>query len=269
MSRYDLKFGASWLSDLGARSTRPPEIEIAQRKGEFKEIPGKDGAEYIDYGSYDNVEFERDISFVGTPSATVQQKVDALIDSFAYLQGYQPFEDTDHPDMVTEAVLMNFGDVNKQLRTLRSTILRFNRKPFWYLKTALVETSYSIAQLMNGITLTNPYPVFSKPMIRIKKSTNTQQVTYQKIECDVIINGVTLTLDFAFKDKNGNYADGSVVIDVESQSVYELIDGGEIVPLDIDIPKGFKLSTDNNAISITRRLNTIHSVHITPKWRRL
>ena len=67
------------------------------------------------------------------------QKTKNLIKHFAYLQGYQKFEDTDHEGMVTQAVLINLDEVTKNLRTMFTAVLKFSRKPYWKLKSSLNE----------------------------------------------------------------------------------------------------------------------------------
>ena len=119
---YDFKFGKYWLSELGATSAEEPLISV----------PGKDGKDCIDNKRYDNVEFKRKIAFVGGRDIKVKEKETQLINSFAYMQGYQDFEDNSHPGLVAEAALRNFNDVQRTLRTLHTAELSFSRKPFWY-----------------------------------------------------------------------------------------------------------------------------------------
>lgn len=112
---YNFKFGKYWLSELGAASAEEPPVEIAQRDITFISVPGKDGKDCID-----NVEFTRKIAFIGNGDFKAQEKELNLINHFAYLQGYQEFEDNSHPGLVTEAALRNFNDVQRTLRTLHT-----------------------------------------------------------------------------------------------------------------------------------------------------
>ncbi|MBO4506898.1 MAG: hypothetical protein J5728_10770, partial [Lachnospiraceae bacterium] len=137
MGKYDFKFGDYWASELGAVSTKTPGIEIAQRDFDMVQIPGRDGDDYIDNGRYENVNITRSISFIGYQYLSVKDKTANFINTFAYLQGYQTFEDTDHDELVTEAVLTNFNEISRKLRTLNTATLKFSRKPFWFLKNSL------------------------------------------------------------------------------------------------------------------------------------
>lgn len=265
MSRYDFKFGESWLSELGGRSTRPPDREIAQRDGEMVKIPGMDGSVYVDHGSYNNVEISRDISFVGTAATPVQEKVEAFIDGCAYLYGYQPFEDTDHPGMVTEARLNNFGDITRKLRILHSTVLEFSRKPFWYSKEGLNELEYSYSTAHAGITLTNPYPANTYPLIRVWLS---PYVVAQTVDFDLIINDQTITVDGI--QLTSADIDNSIIIDIEKEIAYMLNHRTNVKsPLDINISRDFGFTAGDNTLMVTRRTGSVAFLNITPKWRRL
>ena len=155
---YDFKFGKYWLSELGATSAEEPPVEIAQRDITLISVPGKDGKDCIDNKRYDNVEFKRKIAFVGGRDIKVKEKETQLINSFAYMQGYQDFEDNSHPGLVAEAALRNFNDVQRTLRTLHTAELSFSRKPFWYLKTGLEEMPLDInALISDGVEITFQY----------------------------------------------------------------------------------------------------------------
>ena len=129
MSKYNFKFGDVWLSEFGGVCTEVPPIEIANKDVTLIDIPNKDGSDCIDNGRYCNVEFTRTVALVGNRISTVQEKAKNLIKHFAYLQGYQKFEDTDHEGMVTQAVLLNLDEVTKNLRTMFTAVLKFSRKP--------------------------------------------------------------------------------------------------------------------------------------------
>jgi hypothetical protein len=126
---YDFKYGKYWLSELGGRTAAPPSLEIAQRKTELIEIPGRDGEDVIDYGYYGNVEISREIALIG---ADADGKTRLLVNAYAYLQGYQEFRDTLHSGCYTQAILMNFGEFSRDILQLHRGVLVFSRLPFWY-----------------------------------------------------------------------------------------------------------------------------------------
>ena len=173
MGRYNFKFGDVWLSEFGGVCTEEPPIEIAQRDITLIDIPGKDGSACIDNGRYNNVEFTRTIALVGKRISSAKEKTIQLINSFAYLQGYQPFEDTDHEGMVTEAVLLNLEEVIKNLRTMYTATLKFSRKPYWTLKSSLEEMPLDNTEVSgNGVEIYNPYPTTACPIIRFHLKTD-------------------------------------------------------------------------------------------------
>lgn len=252
MGRYNFKFGDSWISELGAISTETPGIEIAQRDYELIDIPGKDGADYIDNGRYSNVEFSRSISLIGRKNFPVEDKAANFINNYAYLQGYHPFEDTDHNDMVTEAVLTNFNEINRKLRTLNTATLKFSRKPYWYLKSGLNYREIDLSPEVPIIDFDNPFPVISKPLILITTSPGSPLAFQYKIttvegesayDCIGVSGNVTLTIDCE---------KGTAVV-------------GSSVYAPFDIPDGFGIGRSSFQISSGK--NRIASVRIAPRWR--
>lgn len=248
---YNFKFGNNWISEFGAVSTEVPPIEIAQRKGELIQIPGKDGDDYIDNGSYKNVLFSRSISMVGKLGNPVENKVANLINAFAYLQGYQPFEDTDHVNLVTEAVLTNFDDINKKLRKLNECKLNFSRKPFWYLKSGLEYTEMDLSPSMPTITFDNPFMLPSKPLIAFTITGGSPAFFQYR----VITNGEQKDYDCA--SVNGG---STLIIDCEKCNA---IIGNIRAPY--DIPEGFGIGS--SSIQIISAKERIASARIAPRWR--
>lgn len=269
---YDFKFGDRWLSELGARCTEVPEVEIAQRDVTFIQIPGKDGDDCIDNGCYRNVEFKRKIGFIGNKNTSVRDKEDAIINEWAYLQGYQSFEDTDHPGLVTEAALKNFGAAKRKLRTFHSAELAFTRKPFWYLKTALEEISLDLSALRGGgVELFNPFPAEAKPLFRFDMtfpSASTQSTYDATLPLAITANfggvyerrsyvmlGVTITRTHHF-----------VVIDIENQQITVQNESGNIRSF-VDKPIPAPIGKGKAVIELTQQYGIESGVYITPRWR--
>lgn len=251
MSRYNFKFGDSWISELGAISTETPPVEIAQRDYELIDIPGKDGSDYIDNGRYNNVEFTRSISLIGRKNFPVEDKAANFINTYAYLQGYQPFEDTDHNDMMTEAVLTNFNEINRKLRTLNTATLKFSRKPYWYPKSGLEYREMNLSPATPTLTFDNPFMLPSKPLIvftttggspaffQYRVITNGEQKDY---DCPSVPGGMTL------------------IIDCEKCNAFY---NGNRAPF--DIPEGFGIGS--SSIQIISAKERIASARIAPRWR--
>lgn len=259
MGKYDFKFGDYWISELGAVSTEVPGVEIAQRDFELIQIPGKDGDDCIDNGRYENVEFSRSISFIGRQHFPAKDKAANFIDTFAYLQGYQTFEDTDHDELVTEAVLTNFGEINKKLRSLHAATLKFTRKPFWYLKESLIGQSMDLTATTPSLTLNNPFMIGSKPKLIFVFAANQTNVdfTYK------VTTGGTSTSYRHHGSVSPHYYQ-RYIVDCEEEIVRGETSYGNFVSND-DMPKGF--STGQTTVEITAGKSYLSSVLIAPQWR--
>lgn len=128
----DFYYGGKWLSELGGRLTQKPQIEIAERDCELIEIPGKSGDVFLDNNRYKNVEFTRSVGFVNRHCLPTRQQINKFIEWLGYQIGYQEFRDTQHPNSYTKAVLLNMGEVIRDLRNYTTTTLKFSRIPYWY-----------------------------------------------------------------------------------------------------------------------------------------
>ncbi len=272
--RYDFKFGQYWLSELGARSSEPPSLEIAQRDVSFVPIPGKDGDDCIDNGSYSNVEVKRNIAVLTKPDGDVSVKAQRLVNNFAYLQGYQDFEDTDHIGFVTEAALKNFNAIQRKLRTLNTSELVFTRKPFWYLKSGLDELPLDMTRLLgSGVELYNPFPAEAKPIFRFDLTfpSTAQTTTY---DCTVPF-AVAANYGGAYSEKICTMTGITItatshylVIDVEKQQITVQDESGTIYKY-IDKPIPAPVGSGKIVIRITNQYTQISAMSIIPRWRRL
>ena len=107
---------------------------IATRDKTFTKIYGQSGDELIDNGSYNNVTFSVEIGFLRLfRNKQAQQLARAIIDWLAPLQdGYYQYRDTENEGYFTQAALVNFDQVQQEMRTFLKATLTFNRVPFWY-----------------------------------------------------------------------------------------------------------------------------------------
>lgn len=168
---YDFKFAGYELSYFFGVTTERPPREITQYDFTLLSLPGKDGDDYIDNHRYKNVTMVRNIGFLQKPSNHIDDLVEKVISWLAYAQdGYHEFEDSDHPGLVTYAVLTNFEQVTTTLRRYHQAKLEFSRVPFWYKKSALDFRSCSPA---DSITLINPFKLESKPIVRFELENET------------------------------------------------------------------------------------------------
>jgi len=269
MSGYWFKFGDTFSYDLGIIVDGTPNVEIAQRDFEMVNIPGKNGSDYIDNGRFQNVSFARNIALVQKGSSTVSYKIDALINAFAYLQGYQPFEDSDHSALMTYAVLTNLGEVNRDLRRLGRATLRFSRQPFWYGKTGLRPIELDSESMMTGVTIRNMFPADAQPMFKFVLNSGKATTDYFKLQVGSFVHTYPLSgLKY--------YIDGSqsrryISMDCENKEAkaQSTESGDNTAYSNVILPPDLKFGI-NTTIKITENYNNcLASMSITPRWRRL
>lgn len=265
MRKYNFSFGGVWLSSLGGQMEKSPDIEIAKKDIKIIDIPGKDGSEIIDNGRYSNVEMSRSIAFVSKNNFTAADKSEAAVDKFAYLQGYQDFEDTDHPGMITKAVLLNFDTVVKNLRRLRTAELVFSRYPYWYDKKSLTQEQL-FENTTGNVDIVNPYPATYKPtlLFYFTAPSETFITATAKIYINTTINGKSnlFTIDLSIKVNNEF---NICRLDFDKQNATIENEHGIINSLvDIALPK--EIGQNRTVYTLSTNTNLLH-IDIIPKWR--
>ena len=198
------------------------------------------------------MEFSRSISLIGRRDFPVQDKASTFIQAYAYLQGYQSFEDTDHNDMVTEAVLTNFNEITRRLRTLNTATLKFSRKPFWYLKSGLEYKNIDLTQSLATTSFDNPFPVESKPII-VFTTTSGAPASFQ-----YRITKPNGAVNYTCLNVSGN---STLTIDCEKCSAIV----GTSNPAPFDIPDCFGVG--RSTFQLISGADRIASVKIAPRWR--
>ena len=264
--RYDFKYAGRSLSEFyGVTISRPP-IEIAAYDGEHVDIPGHNGSDYIDKKRYKDVQFTRKIGFIQRrmPDNPVQK----LIEWLGYLHGYQEFEDTDHPGMVTYADLKDPGSIRNELNVYLKAELKFQRVPFWYDKRALT-TGIELpdaAALEAGVRLFNPYPLDAAPLIRVEMksgalSGNTQfRIRYDNTSFTYLTSRLPLGTASAFRKY--------VYMDCDTGEVYTKLNDSDttVQYADVDAPDLLKPGETLFGL-LSGWSNTVESMMIIPRWR--
>lgn len=268
MGKYNFRFGDTWLSEFGAVCTEEPTIEIAQRDVSFIDIPGKDGSDCVDNKRYKNVDFTRDIALVGRKVSSANDKAIQLVNNYAYLQGYQPFEDTDHNGLITEAALTNFGDITKSLRTMHTAQLKFTRKPYWYLKESLEEFPLGEDVYNGGVEFINPYPSTACPVIRFYLNTSEHsEISTATINFSLAstYDGVYQTKSYETKNLRFDYEHSILDYDIENRRVCVHSSEGQILSfIDTDVPA--PIGAGSTVLKITKR-GDFKSASIFLRWR--
>lgn len=265
MKKYNFKFAGVALSDFCGVTTKRPPREIAQYDFTLLDIPGRSGSEYIDNKRYKNVPMTREVGFAQHSYNYVEDLVEKVITWLAYHQGYQEFEDSDHPGMITYAVLTNFPEVQTILRRHHTASLKFSRVPFWYEKQSL--EYQNVSSLYYGVTLNNLFPILSKPVFKVVLlSTVTTSSTFT-----LRFNG---TDDYQYKMSDlplltsNNDIRRYMTIDTENEVIKmsTAATGGDIAYGNAAMTKGF--SPGSNSVSVPIGFqNTVESLSVMPRWR--
>lgn len=268
--RYNFKFGDMYLSNLSAFVTKTPPIEVAEYDFTMLNIPGRNGSEYIDNKRYKNVEFTREIGFVNRASSHINDFVDKLIYWLAYSTGYQEFEDTDHPGLVTYAALTNFREVQTLLRRYHTATLRFSRVPFWYSKTGLRPIELDSDFMMAGVNIRNMFPADAQPLFKFVLNSGKATTDYFRLQVGDFIYAYSLSgLKY--------YIDGSqsrryISMDCENKEIkaQSSESGDNIAYSDsVRVPPDLKFGIDTTIKITENHNNCLLSMSITPRWRRL
>ncbi len=255
---YNFKFGDTWISELGIMSSETPPVEIAQRDFELVKIPGKDGSDYVDNGRYENVEISRSVAMLTRSPFSAKERAASFIDTYAYLQGYQDFEDTDHNDMVTRAVLLNFKEVSRKLRTLHTATLKFSREPYWYLKGTLSPAEIDLSDDVPTVEYHNPYRAESEPIFRFTFTAGGPFVFQYRI----ITGGVQKDYIYPYLTPPSNSA--VLTIDCAEKLIY-FGSGDSKTVYTADIPDVFL--SGRTVFQLISGKERITKIEIAPRWR--
>lgn len=254
---YEFAFGDVYNTDIGLKVEGIPDLGTAQRDGEYIPTPGKSRDDYIDYGRYKNVEFSLNVALVQKGSKTVREMIDDVVNAYAYLQGYQYFEDSEHFNLSTFAGLTNFGDFRREMRRVGKAVMKFTRDPFWYDVTGLQFTDVSMLPETPTKVLTNPFKLLSKPIIEIETTAGPPEVyQYSITDSDgneTVYNGYCFT------------STATAIIDCETENTKVIDPYGTARFFDYTVPDGFK--EGENTFKLLSGKSRISSIKIKPRWR--
>lgn len=250
-------FGGQSLSEFGGRIVQAPSHQIAKRRVERVKIYGQSGDEIIDGGAYDNVDFSLKIAFLPFLNGRkAQQAARAVIDWLAPLQGgYYEYRDTENSGYFTQAVLTNFAQIERELRTMLTATLQFSRLPYWYSD----EGTRQIDLGNKSTVLVNPEFYSAEPIVTF---TYTGSAAAANLRGVVTVNDSTVR--FSVSPTNNLH-----IFDSVEKQHYRTDDGvktylgSELLP---------ELLTGENRISgglENATSFTSYSVSVIPNWRRL
>lgn len=261
---YDFTFAGIELSSLHGVTTERPPHEVAEYDFELVDIPGRSGSEYIDNKRYKNVTMTRKIGLIQRSATAQDTIVENLIEWLAYSQGYQEFEDSDHPNMVTYAVLTNFAEVQTLLRRYHKATLKFSRVPFWYQKEGLEPTEIDLSETAPSISLTNPFKISSKPLIRVEVKDGATSGN-QIIRFSVTTGGVLRYFNYTIN--RTIYSGTNYVLDIDCENAtVRLYNSNTDNYISDDLPSEFSVGVSSISIPVSY-VQYVKAMKIFPRWR--
>lgn len=244
----DFSFNGVSLSSFGGRIIKAPRHTIATRDKTFTKIYGQSGDELIDNGSYNNVTFSVEIGFFTFVSQqTAQQLASAIINWLAPLQdGYYVYRDSENTGYFTRAALVNFDQVEQEMRTFLKATLTFNRVPFWYSDSGTHGITFN-----NQGVFTNPENYPSEPVLNL---TYTGSGT---VPVRITFNGSPIKITMGVTPLNNQIIDGV-------QKQHYRVENGNKIYLSNVLPPDLVPGDNIIAFSTSQVICTL-----TPNWRRL
>lgn len=247
----DLIYNGTSLRKLGFAVSHFPVHSVAQRDLEFKSVYGRSGDVIVDNQRFKNVDMPP--YEINTYALDLLQNKELLerrlIDWLMGGDGsYKVLEDSTKPGYFTRAVCTEIGELTtNNLNGYLATSVRFNREPFWYLKSGQVPVEWTGTSPQ---IIENPEPYTALPIITISGS------GYMILS----VNGVDYNIRLT-------EAIPSITLDCETMHAYcGSTDADSYISSDY-FPS---LRTGTNHIRVwTNRGATIGACSLIPRWRRL
>lgn len=247
----DLIYNGTSLRKLGFAVSHFPVHSVAQRDLEFKSVYGRSGDVIVDNQRFKNVDMPP--YEINTYALDLLQNKELLerrlIDWLMGGDGsYKVLEDSTKPGYFTRAVCTEIGELTtNNLNGYLATSVRFNREPFWYLKSGQVPVEWTGTSPQ---VIENPEPYTAFPVITIEGE------GYMILTVNGTDFNITLTQN-----------NPRIVLDCENMHAYNSngsMDGyfsGDYFPV---------LRVGTNHLRVwTERSATIGACSLIPRWRRL
>ena len=222
--------------ELGIVVEHPPNYEIAKRRYETIQVPGRNSDIIIDNNCFDNVDRTYDIA-IGQEGGDFTVFASRMADWLSSGSGYCRLEDTYEPEYYKMAVMSDPGEVINILQQAGRTTVTFNRRPERFLKMG-----ERFVDVYNGSILTNPTKYVAKPIIELSGSGDgSLTVGRRTIEIRNLVDGFIIDSELQEAYSDGINQNDNVI----ATNGLPILDAGE------------------NVISYS---GGIKSVKISPRW---
>ena len=263
-----LTFDGVKTSDYGVFISGEGTFNAPERRGELINIPGRNGALFIDEGSFENIEVTYP-AFIGSNVDNVfRNRLAALRNEYKTRVSYVRLEDTYHPDEFRLAFYQSGLEVEPwALNRSGQFELIFNCKPQRFLKSGETVETYTA----NGY-ITNPTLFDALPLIKVEGDGQVAIGSYtftvsdnpgviyidtEIMECYVPAGEVTNWTDEELQDMTDEYG---IILQL-ANGPEEVISMNSFVSFTNSLMPKIEPGEQNVGLQ-----NTITSVEITPRW---
>ena len=192
--------------ELGIVVEHPPNYEIAKRRYETIQVPGRNSDIIIDNNCFDNVDRKYPIA-IGQEGGDFTVFASRMADWLSAGSGYCRLEDTYEPDYYKMAVMSDPGEVINILQQAGRTTVTFNRRPERFLKMG-----ERFVDVYNGTILTNPTKYTAKPIIEVSgRGSGSITVGRRTIEIKNITNTITIDSELQEAYSDGTNQNGNII----------------------------------------------------------
>lgn len=236
MPRYNIFFNDSSILDLGIYAVKRPNIPIAERNIEEKELKGRDGSLTTDYKTYKNISIDIEFNFIEVKYyyekvRIINKWLNNIIDN--------KIRFTDNPEYFYKVKYTLYKDIVRTYKVKGSFVVSFICEPFQYTDCGQDEIVVS-----NNSFLDNPSYIEAKPIIKLL---GTGIVT-------IYINSKPLIINLG----------QNITIDCELREAYKIINGIKENLSTTLKGKWPVLESGENTVSYT---GNITKLVIIPNWR--
>lgn len=175
--------------DIGMVVEHYPSVVLPRRSQEVQQVPGRNGAVLLSYGSFENYEQKYSVFLDAAHIGKLEQVMPKLVDWLLGHDGYHRLEDSYFPDVYRMAYYSGGTEFVSMFNEYGEGTLVFTCAP---------ERFYKIGErtidLQNGNTITNPSSFLAEPLITINGS-GSGSITFNGKTVNITDIGTSVTID--------------------------------------------------------------------------
>ena len=265
-----LTFDGVKTSDYGIYISGEGVFNAPKRRGELVNIPGRNGALFVDEGGFENIEVEYPAFCYKSTYAQFITNIDNFRNAVVSKLGYKRLSDTFHPDEYRQAIFIDGIEISPILYNSGATFtIKFNCKPQRFLTAGETPQVFSA----NG-SITNPTLFESKPLIKVTGDGTVSIAPYRftvadnpgeiYIDCEIGEAYLPMGIEYDWTDESG------YIVTDELNAPIQLVNGAdavwsaaEFVSFENSLIPAIEPGTVNIGITGTA------SIEIIPRWYRI